>query len=173
MNIHQFLYSPRYRLRFGCCIGQSNLHLHQQWSFSLSQAKVFGKMDDESDSDTDHSALSLIDVERKINAICYHCDLCRMEIHQFENSFHCQCNVEEGAEHDFCVSCTHSIYAQHNEMKPFLAKILMAELNDNCIEEIVAFCIGKVNRYNIEGPDSKESEPTLGLEQKMGELRVS
>ena len=117
----------------------------------------------------------LFDVERKIGAVCYHCDLCRMEIHSFEYSFHCQCDMD--GEHDFCVSCTHSIFMQYQEMKPFLATILKTQLNDNCIEEIVAFCIGKVNRYAVEPAKSSmaivEEDMQFSLEQKMSELAVS
>merc|ERR1739842_107604 len=105
----------------------------------------------------------MLDIESKINAVCYHCDLCRTEIHSFEYAYH---SLDEN--YDYCVSCTHSIYAQHQVMKPFLAKILKEKMNEDCIEEIVAFCIGKVNQYAI-GPE----EPEATLEEKMSELRVS
>jgi len=175
IQIHEFLFCPQYRLRFDCCIGQSHLYLQPQWSFALSKANTYGYNpvpQDPEEVDTDHDD-EQFDLERKIHSVCYHCDLCRMEIHHFEYALHCQCTIK--GEHDFCVSCIHSIFMQHSEMKPFLTDILKMALNDHCIEEIVAFCIGKVNMFFVESDADRtlKEDPVLFLEEKMKELDVS
>ena len=77
------------------------------------------------------------------------CDICRMSMSWYETVYGCQCDntTEFGDNHAICLTCIHSIVKQYNELRPFMMELLENELNSNCIEEIVAFCIGEVVKF--------------------------
>ena len=74
----------------------------------------------------------------------YACDLCRTE--QSWNGFMYHCDAVPS--HDFCLSCIHCIVAQYTELKPFLCHLLDDTLDRGSIQQIVAFCVGKVVRFD-------------------------
>ena len=54
------------------------------------------------------------------------------------------CDMKEHG-HDFCINCIQSLTTQYSEMKPILMELLSDILDGNCIDEIVTYCVGKVN----------------------------
>ena len=75
----------------------------------------------------------------------FSCDLCRCEVRYFEYMWHCG-NKEHV--HDLCLSCMYSNLQQYKEMKKFLVGVLDKVVNRDIIEEIVVFCVGKVNKFD-------------------------
>merc|ERR1712228_15788 len=123
LNVYEYLFSADYHYRFKCLLGNSQLFLEQQWKYAVSQTLTKYQIED----------------------VAYSCDLCRKEFSLFEYAYHCKCKK---VDHDFCISCIHSVLMQCNEMKPFLMQLLKEQLDDHCIEEIVEFCVGKAIRFD-------------------------
>ena len=57
---------------------------------------------------------------------------------------------------------------QNEELKSVLMGILNGDLIDNCIEEIVTFCIGKVNKFNVK---DEEKDCVIDESQHVGSKR--
>ena len=74
-------------------------------------------------------------------------DICRCEVRYYEWMWHCQ---NEQRRHDFCLSCVNYIVEQYYQMQELLSSILDCIMNQDIIEEIVVFSVGKVNKFNVE-----------------------
>ena len=127
INIHQYLFSPDYNHRIQCVMGNTNVFRYYPWSHANKKKWCFPP-DEYWDNDG------------------YSCDICQMELDWFQYAFRCDCSTGSviRANHGYCVSCIDSIMMQYNELKPFISQLLTDILDDQCIEEIVAFCVGKV-----------------------------
>eukprot|EP01083_Nonionella_stella_P008309 23896_1 len=140
--IHQFLFPPQYNHKIKCLLGDTNLLLEQQWTYFLwrnrQDIRKGYKVNEPQELRTDRDIMG------------YTCDICRMEVNWYEFVYHCEC---KGDGHDFCVSCVDACCAQYETMQPFVAQLLCDRLNDHCIEEVVSFCVGKINTFHIEQKD--------------------
>eukprot|EP01083_Nonionella_stella_P004030 11595_1 len=79
----------------------------------------------------------------------YGCDICRTSVNEYDYMFHCD-NVKE-LTHDFCVLCAHEMVRKHKQLTQLLYPILLEHnsLNVFCIDILVSFMVGKVNRFKI------------------------
>merc|ERR1712228_171501 len=146
INVMQFLFCQEYNFRFGCILGQSELCLTELWSLS-----IFDTI--EAIKRGDHTT----DPQRDLFfSVGYSCNICRIELNWYEYVYRCNCDSD--MTHDFCISCIHSMFIQYEEMKPFLAHLLMDVLDNNSIEMIVAFCVGKVTKFFVCNKDKNEDD---------------
>ena len=72
----------------------------------------------------------------------YGCDICHCRVDIFDWLFHCNAGLKE--KHDFCLKCINLIITQHSELQVLLLDILKDSINDDCVEIIVTFVVGKV-----------------------------
>ena len=121
--------------------GDDGLLYESQWRYHIEKTYLAHKR-----------GMEVSELQSRWNGTGYSCDLCRIELSYYEFMYHCQdyddnhqCNKQK---HDFCVSCVYAILCQYNQMKPFLAEMLKNVLNDHCIDEIVAFCVGKIIKFD-------------------------
>eukprot|EP01084_Bolivina_argentea_P254895 428628_1 len=147
-NIYELLYLPEFNYHVKCPFDGNELFCRQQWSFYLNaninaiQKGLEIAYNDIQDSWQSGSG--------------YSCDICRLEMSYYEFMYHSdtgngQCT---DVQHDYCLSCVHSIIKQYCQLKPFLLELLRNELDDVCcVDEIVSYCIGKVIRF-----DAKQSK---------------
>lgn len=70
------------------------------------------------------------------------CDVCSITVDQFEYIYHCSTKMED--RHDICLNCMYSMIKQSNELNNLLIDILMDNVNNDCIDVIVSFVVGKV-----------------------------
>eukprot|EP01083_Nonionella_stella_P075204 204301_1 len=123
-HIAQFLYPSAYDIRFQCIFADTNMRCIQQWQYGLEF------------------------IERKQFAY-FACCLCNVSVSWFEFVFVCECELAESAmdSHVFCLSCVHSMYSEYKRMSPAIFGALDSVLNDNCIEAIIGFLVGKYGTY--------------------------
>ena len=72
------------------------------------------------------------------------CDVCSIRMDQFEYIYHCSAKMED--RHDICLDCIYSMIKQSEELSGLLINILRDDnydVNDDCIEMIVSFVVGK------------------------------
>eukprot|EP01084_Bolivina_argentea_P307079 530705_1 len=79
----------------------------------------------------------------------YGCDICRTSVNEYDYMFHCD-NIDE-LRHDFCVLCAYEMIKKHRELTELLYPILLksSSLNVFCVDILVSFMVGKVNKFNI------------------------
>ena len=85
----------------------------------------------------------------------YICIICQSEISLYGYFFAKKYKPYDCA---YCLSCIYSVVMQCEQLEPILMEILKEELNDNCIDEIVSFCVGKINKFDIKDRDQNEKE---------------
>eukprot|EP01084_Bolivina_argentea_P187742 323325_1 len=134
--IFEYLYCKEYNYRIQCIYDEYYLFIEQQWKYYIFIHYENLKNGGENSGD----------VQQLHDFIGYTCDLCRVEVCQFDFMYHCDCN--ENNSHDFCVSCVHSLVLQNNEMKQLLYGILIDIIDDDCIDQIVMFCVGNVIQFD-------------------------
>ena len=64
------------------------------------------------------------------------CDVCGQEMHWSDFAYHCS------NDHDMCSMCVRKHLMQHEHLVQLLHSIIGALLNDDCIYEIVSYCVG-------------------------------
>merc|ERR1712228_91433 len=128
----QFLYESDYNYRIEC-VFEDGMHLFmdQVWTYDI--YTTFAEIQDGKET---------LDLQW-FGGTGYTCDICRCEASRYEFMYHCLADDNHG----FCVSCIYSMILQHDEMKSFINECLDNLLNADCIEEIVAFCLGKVRKF--------------------------
>ena len=131
--IVNMLYEKEYNYRIMCIFEDANyLFVEQLWTYDISLTyKQIQKGKD---------TVDLQDFE----GTGYTCDICRCEISRYDYMFHCKSDIDI---HDYCISCVDAIILQYNQMKKFIDNCLNEQLNDDCIDQIVTFCVGKVNKF--------------------------
>ena len=132
MNVFGYLYAPQYSHRIQCVFGDSYLFVEEQWKYHIWRTIMEIR-----------NGTEMHEIQSSRSGFGYTCDICRVELSWYEMMYHCECCHQ----HDFCVSCIHSIMDQHDEMKRFISGILKNEIDDDCIQEIVAYCVGKVIQF--------------------------
>merc|ERR1712228_574032 len=132
----QFVFASEYRHVFGCPLGKSDLFLEQSRTNAIYHHHEAFKEDG-----------LVTDIQNDwLYGVGFSCNICRIAMNWNDYLFSCQCDCEMS--HEFCVSCVHSILIQYGEMKPFMTEILKDVLDNDSIELIVAYCVGKVLRFN-------------------------
>ena len=139
-NIYQYLYRPEYIYRVNCLFHEEDNH-----ELFCGESMPF------------HVKLTLEDQEQGLEVVklqeCwtmmgYACEICRVEIGYFEYMWHCK-HEKVPDRHAYCLTCVHSMVQQYNEMEQFLADLLLDIVDMDCIIEIVAYCVGKVKKFEI------------------------
>ena len=70
------------------------------------------------------------------------CDICRLDMIIFDNSWHC--NSHPKFTHDICNHCIYDVIKKNEQLNELLTVLLDTyELNKQLIQEIVAFTVGK------------------------------
>eukprot|EP01083_Nonionella_stella_P028858 79541_1 len=135
LYICECLYPPEYDLRVRCTLGDTHLKCDQEWRWRLRHNKRFG--------------CEYMNGVKSINGFI--CNICNVFTKWNEFVFVCSCDLPESIHdvHVFCLSCVHSQYTERNTMKPLISAFLYDVLDDNCIEEIVAFCFGECRTFDM------------------------
>ena len=136
--IYGFLFIEQYNHRVCCIFDGKEMLYEKQWAYDIEATRkdyINGR-----DPGTDNVQESW-DPHRG-----YSCDICRVELSYFEYMWHCT-NTEH--KHDFCLTCIHSMVEQYTEMQEFLMEILEGVVNKDCVEQIVVFCVGKINKFVV------------------------
>ena len=87
--------------------------------------------------------------------IQYGCDWCRGLMTEWEFIYSCF-DKHWDEKHDICLFCTNTVIVLNKELNKLLSNILKHNLNQDCIQEIVHFAIGKVlyiDNNNIDNND--------------------
>ena len=133
MEIYGFLFEKQYNYRIGCMLGNDGILFYEkQWRYHV--LRTLKNL---------RNGVKMNKVQNARDAFGYTCDICRSEISWYEIMYHCTCTHQ----HDFCVTCIHSMLQQYEEMKQLISKIMRNVIDDDCIGEIVSFCVGKVNKF--------------------------
>eukprot|EP01084_Bolivina_argentea_P090845 163600_1 len=131
-HICEFLCKYDYNYRVMCMLNdEHDLFVQQIWQYAV--LKQFNDI---------KNGLPTADIQ-DFSGTGYSCSICRCELSRYEFMFFCP-----NSRHGYCVSCMYSFILQHNEMKIFLYECLDELLNEDCIEQVVTFCVGKVIKYN-------------------------
>lgn len=139
-NIYKFLFDINYNShRIQCVYGNgsanSYLYYDQQWKYHILRQFLEHK-----------NATSIMQpLQEARNRLGYTCDICRIELNWYEFVYHCNCDHSIFT-HDYCITCIHAIMNMYIEMKKYISSCIQ-NLNDDCIEEIVTFCVGKVVKF--------------------------
>eukprot|EP01084_Bolivina_argentea_P253521 425875_1 len=133
--IFEFLYCSKYYHRINCIFDGCDMIHEMQWPYYV------GKH-----IENVQKGIETADAQIVWECGGYSCDLCRIEVKYFEYMWHCDNGDHE---HDFCLSCIHSVLQQFYEMKNFIIELLDGVINRDCVEEIIAFCVGKVNTFDV------------------------
>ena len=134
--VYGYLFMERYNLRMNCAFDGKELFYEEMWPYDVRRT-----MEDQ------EKGMEICDLQESWDWMGYSCDLCRVEVRYFETMWHCK---NKDHVHDYCLSCIHSMVQQYNEMNEFLIELLDGVVNKDCIKEIVVFCVGKVNRFDVE-----------------------
>ena len=147
ISIHCFSYlhqQPCY-YRIKCLFCDSYLKMFNLWQYHLKEIRKFIRF-----NKIGNNILTEI---CKIDH--YVCSICNVRATQYNFLFRCNhynfknSNITVNNTHYFCISCIYTIVIQYNNLKSFLKPILHTILNETCIEEIITFCIGQVNMFNM------------------------
>eukprot|EP01084_Bolivina_argentea_P115668 205655_1 len=155
INIYQFVFEKEYNYRIKCLFDDYILFCVQQWSFEIGRTIKKIKMGKEfKNPQTNHDSFG------------YSCDICRVETSWYEYVYICKCE-----EHAFCLSCIHSNVMQYKQMKPLISDILNGVLDDNTVEVIVMFCVGKVRQFYVDKDDvcmvEIDETPSIGSKRSI------
>lgn len=140
--IYKCLYRSKYNYRIECIFDDQELLYESQWKYHTQKTLYALK-----------KGIETSEIQARWNCTGYSCDLCRIEVSYYEFMYHCDDGCDDKRygwqhKHDFCVSCVYALLSQFKEMKPFLTEMLKSVLNDHCIDEIVAFCVGKIIKFD-------------------------
>ena len=162
-HVSQFLHQEQHHYRIKCVFGDTYLKSLEPW-----QDAIFTNM-----MKARNGEWSLTDMFEMWTSHKWSCDMCRMAISWYEAVYGCRCDnsTEFGDNHVVCLTCIHSIVKQYNELKPFIKELLEDELNDNCIEEIVAFCVGKVMKFENMGQQHHKDPVVIDDTKHIGSKR--
>eukprot|EP01084_Bolivina_argentea_P009964 18590_1 len=143
INICDFLYNRQYNYNIQCIFDETYFDIEQTWKYVLlNDYKQIKKQ------------CNLESIQSIRDCLGYSCNICRVNMNWSDYIFYCNCSKR----HDVCISCVHSLMLQHNAMKPFISKLLIDKLNANCIEEIVSFCVAKMNTFYINNKSNRKEE---------------
>ena len=131
--ICQFLFTPQYNYRIHCMFDGKEMFNELQWKYNVERTIEDYK-----------EGRDAIAAQDGWDGTGYSCDMCRVEVSYFEYMWHCK-----DMEHDFCLTCVHSLVQQYNQLQDYLVDILDHILSQDIILEIVSFCTGKVNKFDI------------------------
>ena len=138
--ICEFLCSPNHNYRIECAFEDgTNLFTNQSWIFDIHYTYEQIKQ-----------GIDTLELQ-SFDGSGFTCDICRCETSRYDWMYHC---VAEHS-HDYCASCIYSIISQYKEMKEFLNEclddLLLNEdsVDKYLIDNIVAFCVGKVSKFEI------------------------
>ena len=137
INVCMYLVQRKeYDYRVQCIYCDNFLNLDEHWRYYLErihQERLQGievYEAQEAHLDTDYS-----------DSLGFSCDICRVEVNMYDNMYNCS---KDNKSHDFCISCIYGIIVEYQEMKRFLADILQDVVNNDCLEEILSFCVGRI-----------------------------
>lgn len=77
-----------------------------------------------------------------IDNIIGFCDLCRLEISDYDFRFNCDQHITN--KHDICITCTYNCLNQYIQLNHLLYPLLKNQLNDDCIQQITNFVVGSI-----------------------------
>ena len=134
LEIWKLLFEPQFYHRVQCIYDGYDLFDSEQWAFEVNKTI------------SDHlDGIDCRDLQNSWDAFGYSCDICRIDVTFFDYMWHCKNGDHR---HDFCLDCIHSIIKQYDQMQEFLCGILKSELNKDCIEQIVIYCVGRVIKFD-------------------------
>ena len=136
IHIYTFL-KPKYNYRTNCVFDGFEMFGTELWQYMIAMQIDYSQRG----NDTVDDVQSLYEHAR------ISCDLCRCEVSY--NSMIWRC-INEDHEHDICLSCVNYMVQQYHQMQELLVQILDDVMNRDIIEEIVVFCVGRVNKFNVE-----------------------
>eukprot|EP01084_Bolivina_argentea_P218149 370251_1 len=134
--IAEFLWSYEYNYKIQCIFDTDYLMLNQVWLASI--LRYYEDARHGRDVDFEYGL-------QGFECIGYTCDICRIEVSWYDLAYKCDSDEEDV----FCLSCIHSMVVQHKQMKQLLSLLLTDVVNDDCIEQIVTFCVGKVIKFDV------------------------
>ncbi len=152
-----YLYSlNHYEYKIGCIYDDSDLYINHLWTYKI--LKTYNDI---------KNCIQIKPLQLLPDLTGYSCDLCRIEVGWNEFMFHCNCD-----KHDFCISCIYSLIFQQTEMKQLLYGLLKEFINDDCIYQIVTFCVGRVIKLekqmnNEDWIGMIDQEKSVGSKRKM------
>ena len=132
VHIYEFLFDKKYNYRINCVFDDTELFYQRLWPFHIGKTLT--------------NTQNGVNTQNVWDCMGYSCDICRVEVRYFEYMWNC---TNPDQYHGYCLSCTYSMVQQHDEMQDFLEEILDGVINRDCIEEIVVFCVGKINKFRI------------------------
>eukprot|EP00485_Elphidium_margaritaceum_P007354 CAMPEP_0202686464 /NCGR_PEP_ID=MMETSP1385-20130828/2236_1 /ASSEMBLY_ACC=CAM_ASM_000861 /TAXON_ID=933848 /ORGANISM="Elphidium margaritaceum" /LENGTH=586 /DNA_ID=CAMNT_0049341041 /DNA_START=16 /DNA_END=1776 /DNA_ORIENTATION=+ len=77
-----------------------------------------------------------------IDNIIGFCDLCRLEITDYDWRFNCDQHMTN--KHDICMTCAYNIVNQYEQLHTLLFTLLAQQLNNDCIQQLTNFVTGTV-----------------------------
>eukprot|EP01084_Bolivina_argentea_P171516 297145_1 len=151
--VHQFLFAADFRYRIECLLGNTMLYMVTPWNDVIQSTII------QNNDDSDANVIAEFPSEQFLDNGRYTCDICNIEIDWFEYVYACNCEVSDifGEDHVFCIACIYSVIIQYKQLKPFLCELLKQVINDDCIEQIVAFCVGRIVECETQNCNDEES----------------
>eukprot|EP01083_Nonionella_stella_P137543 418487_1 len=126
------LHLAQYQYRVDCLFDGTSLFYEEQWKYDV--ALTYCQL---------RKGVEMNDLQDARDGYGYTCDICRMEIGWYQYMYHCQ----NEHQHDFCVSCIHGVIQQRNDIEKYMMELLHGQLDNDCIEQIVEFCVGRVLKF--------------------------
>jgi hypothetical protein len=83
-----------------------------------------------------------------IQDISFACDICKVYIHEFDLIYYCSGHNSDGISHDICIECVYELVRKHQQVKQLIEPLLVTHLNVHCIQILVQFIVGTVQRLD-------------------------
>eukprot|EP01084_Bolivina_argentea_P279655 478110_1 len=122
-NICDFMFEVEYEYDIYCMMDTQYSHSHRKLKFENVQKYYLGQ-------------------DKLIWTIAY-CDCCGYSLTEFDYGYFCHGKNE--IQHQICVDCISTMIDSWEYLEPLLCKLLNNELNNDCIETIVEYVVGRIN----------------------------
>eukprot|EP01084_Bolivina_argentea_P306341 529362_1 len=134
-NIFDFLFAADFNYKINCLLdGDSHSVLRLN---NLRQSDIRTKLELQKNK----SGNVEVDMD-EFDELSYRCDCCRTGLRDWH--FVYQCSTKPLDRHDFCLDCVNTVVSLNHELKSYLDEILDENVNNDCIQVIVSYVIGKV-----------------------------
>ena len=141
-HVMAFLYRPHFAWKMDACF-VNHTHGALRSSLCLRAYLISRRLSEERQG---KGKASTGDIDDRFQV----CDVCSVSLDQFEFIYHCSADINDRC--DICLHCVYSIIRQSGELKQLLTGVLADGhyVNQDCVEMIVAFVVGKVVKVDKE-----------------------
>ena len=147
VNCFLFLYEQNCYYRIECMFGNTYLNMFNPWQHYLKMRVK--KLQYNENKMNNNELPEMWELGE------YVCIICKVRPTQYDFVFGCNCigcyciDSTHHFCHVVCISCIYTTIIQSNSLELLLETILKNKLYKNCIKEIITFCIGEVNLFNM------------------------